>query len=118
MPARGRGCRSTAPAGPVVEPGRSDGETAWPEVVIPTLEIDYVDVLIKLINEQPTSYRAADEPALPRRPAGSVHAEPIHQRVKQPCEHPELGVGVEEPERGRDEARALLHYTNWSRPIS
>ena len=77
-----------------------------------------MDVLIKLINEQPTSYRAADEPALPRRPAGSVHAEPIHQRVKQPCEHPELGVGVEEPERGRDEARALLHYTNWSRPIS
>ncbi len=43
----------------VREPGRSDSDgMAWPEVVIPSLEIDYMDVLIKLINEQPTSARA------------------------------------------------------------
>ena len=42
----------------VREPGRSDNDVAWPEVVIPSLEIDYMDVLIKLINEQPTSARA------------------------------------------------------------
>jgi hypothetical protein len=94
----------------VREPGRSDDdETAWPEVVIPSLEIDYADALIKLVSEQPTSYRATDKPALSRGPAGSVHAEPVHQRVKQPGKHPELGVSVEEPERGRDAARAFRY---------
>jgi hypothetical protein len=47
----------------VREPGRSDDDdTGWPEVVIPSLDIDYMDVLIKLVNEQPTSYRADGGP--------------------------------------------------------
>ncbi len=47
----------------VRETGPSDDEVAWLEVVIPSLEIDYMDALIKLINEQPTSYRATGESA-------------------------------------------------------
>jgi hypothetical protein len=85
----------------VREPGRSDDdETAWPEVVIPSLEIDYADALIKLVSEQPTSYRATDKPALSRGPAGSVHAEPSTRGSSSPVSIPSWASASRSPNEG------------------